>query len=68
MIVFYHMTWYIILQSMLGVLIFTILNEEHVQVWDLIRLGEYLSAREDVDPSRIGITGESLGGIINHAS
>uniref|UniRef100_N1QRZ9 Peptidase S9 prolyl oligopeptidase catalytic domain-containing protein n=1 Tax=Aegilops tauschii TaxID=37682 RepID=N1QRZ9_AEGTA len=32
-------------------------------VWDLIKLGDYLSAREDVDPSRIGITGESLGGM-----
>ena len=37
-----------------------------MQVWDLIKLGDYLSAREDVDPSRIGITGESLGGIIDH--
>uniref|UniRef100_A0ACD5ZPD9 Uncharacterized protein n=1 Tax=Avena sativa TaxID=4498 RepID=A0ACD5ZPD9_AVESA len=32
-------------------------------VWDLIKLGDHLSAREDVDPSRIGITGESLGGM-----
>uniref|UniRef100_A0A453MVI4 Peptidase S9 prolyl oligopeptidase catalytic domain-containing protein n=1 Tax=Aegilops tauschii subsp. strangulata TaxID=200361 RepID=A0A453MVI4_AEGTS len=34
-----------------------------VQVWDLIKLGDYLSARDDVDPSRIGIAGESLGGM-----
>ncbi|KAI4976927.1 hypothetical protein ZWY2020_050534 [Hordeum vulgare] len=26
-------------------------------VWDLIKLGDHLSTREDVDPSRIGITG-----------
>ncbi|CAA7397363.1 unnamed protein product [Spirodela intermedia] len=32
-------------------------------VWDLIKLGDYLSQREDVDPARIGITGESLGGM-----
>lgn len=32
-------------------------------VWDLIKLADHLSAREDVDPSRIGITGESLGGM-----
>uniref|UniRef100_A0A8I7BDD0 Peptidase S9 prolyl oligopeptidase catalytic domain-containing protein n=2 Tax=Hordeum vulgare subsp. vulgare TaxID=112509 RepID=A0A8I7BDD0_HORVV len=32
-------------------------------VWDLIKLGDHLSTREDVDPSRIGITGESLGGM-----
>ncbi|KAL6606694.1 hypothetical protein ACP70R_042347 [Stipagrostis hirtigluma subsp. patula] len=32
-------------------------------VWDLIKLGDYLSDREDVDPCRIGITGESLGGM-----
>ncbi|XP_037419086.1 putative hydrolase YtaP [Triticum dicoccoides] len=32
-------------------------------VWDLIKLGDYLSARDDVDPSRIGIIGESLGGM-----
>ncbi|XP_003564274.3 uncharacterized protein LOC100823663 [Brachypodium distachyon] len=32
-------------------------------VWDLIKLGDHLAAREDVDPSRIGITGESLGGM-----
>lgn len=56
------MTW-----SMFGLLIFTILGEGHVQVWDLIKLGDHLAAREDVDPSRIGITGESLGGIISHS-
>lgn len=32
-------------------------------VWDLIKLADYLMQREDVDPSRIGITGESLGGM-----
>lgn len=32
-------------------------------VWDLIKLGDYLMQREDIDPSRIGITGESLGGM-----
>ncbi|PKA61219.1 hypothetical protein AXF42_Ash006116 [Apostasia shenzhenica] len=32
-------------------------------VWDLIKLADYLVQREDIDPSRIGITGESLGGM-----
>uniref|UniRef100_A0A1S3YDL8 Peptidase S9 prolyl oligopeptidase catalytic domain-containing protein n=1 Tax=Nicotiana tabacum TaxID=4097 RepID=A0A1S3YDL8_TOBAC len=32
-------------------------------VWDLIKLADYLTLREDVDPSNIGITGESLGGM-----
>lgn len=32
-------------------------------VWDLIKLADYLSQRVDIDPSRIGITGESLGGM-----
>eukprot|EP00249_Psilotum_nudum_P018751 c26946_g1_i4 orf=191-1288(+) len=32
-------------------------------VWDLIRLMDYLSERKDIDPTRIGITGESLGGM-----
>ncbi|ONK69056.1 uncharacterized protein A4U43_C05F18830 [Asparagus officinalis] len=32
-------------------------------VWDLIKLGDYLTQREDIDPARIGITGESLGGM-----
>ncbi|GAV90264.1 Abhydrolase_6 domain-containing protein [Cephalotus follicularis] len=32
-------------------------------VWDLIKLGDYLTQREDIDPTRIGITGESLGGM-----
>ncbi|XP_020518288.1 uncharacterized protein LOC18426637 isoform X1 [Amborella trichopoda] len=32
-------------------------------VWDLIKLADYLTGRKDVDPSRIGITGESLGGM-----
>ncbi|CAN6190785.1 unnamed protein product [Urochloa humidicola] len=32
-------------------------------VWDLIKLGDHLSEREDVDSCRIGITGESLGGM-----
>ncbi|KAH6783790.1 alpha/beta-Hydrolases superfamily protein [Perilla frutescens var. hirtella] len=32
-------------------------------VWDLIKLADHLTQRDDVDPSRIGITGESLGGM-----
>ncbi|KAK4274288.1 hypothetical protein QN277_017534 [Acacia crassicarpa] len=32
-------------------------------VWDLIKLADYLTQREDIDPSRIGITGLSLGGM-----
>ncbi|XP_058785125.1 uncharacterized protein LOC131660027 [Vicia villosa] len=32
-------------------------------VWDLIKLADYLTQREDIDPSRIGITGISLGGM-----
>ncbi|XP_042497277.1 putative hydrolase YtaP [Macadamia integrifolia] len=32
-------------------------------VWDLIKLADYLSEREDIDPSRIGIIGVSLGGM-----
>ncbi|XP_061354700.1 uncharacterized protein LOC133299275 isoform X2 [Gastrolobium bilobum] len=32
-------------------------------VWDLIKLADYLTEREDIDPSRIGITGVSLGGM-----
>ncbi|KAL3650819.1 hypothetical protein CASFOL_007222 [Castilleja foliolosa] len=31
--------------------------------WDLIKLADHLTQREDVDSSRIGITGESLGGM-----
>ncbi|XP_050215250.1 uncharacterized protein LOC126666279 [Mercurialis annua] len=31
--------------------------------WDLIKLADYLTQREDIDPARIGITGESLGGM-----
>lgn len=31
--------------------------------WDLIKLADYLSQREDIDSKRIGITGESLGGM-----
>ncbi|KAF9615853.1 hypothetical protein IFM89_026741 [Coptis chinensis] len=32
-------------------------------VWDLIKLTDYLTEREDIDHSKIGITGESLGGM-----
>ncbi|KAF3627401.1 putative peroxisomal fatty acid beta-oxidation multifunctional protein AIM1-like isoform X1 [Capsicum annuum] len=32
-------------------------------VWDLIKVADYLTERENVDPSKIGITGESLGGM-----
>ncbi|XP_020100609.1 uncharacterized protein LOC109718677 [Ananas comosus] len=32
-------------------------------VWDLIKLADYLTLRKDIDSSRIGITGESLGGM-----
>uniref|UniRef100_A0A0E0L891 Peptidase S9 prolyl oligopeptidase catalytic domain-containing protein n=1 Tax=Oryza punctata TaxID=4537 RepID=A0A0E0L891_ORYPU len=38
-------------------------NSTYIDVWDLIKLGDHLSEREDVDPCRIGITGESLGGM-----
>jgi dienelactone hydrolase len=31
--------------------------------WDVMRLIDYLSARKDVDPARIGLTGFSKGGI-----
>ena len=30
--------------------------------WDLIKLTDYLTRRRDIDPSRIGINGISLGG------
>ncbi|KAF3779260.1 hypothetical protein EJ110_NYTH41730 [Nymphaea thermarum] len=32
-------------------------------VWDLIKLADYLTQRVDVNSSKIGITGESLGGM-----
>ncbi|KVH72802.1 hypothetical protein Ccrd_025580 [Cynara cardunculus var. scolymus] len=32
-------------------------------VWDLVKLADYLTGRDDIDHSRIGITGESLGGM-----
>ncbi|KAK7352857.1 hypothetical protein VNO80_18287 [Phaseolus coccineus] len=32
-------------------------------VWDLMVLADYLTKREDIDPSRIGITGIALGGM-----
>ncbi|KAB1204382.1 putative esterase YitV [Morella rubra] len=32
-------------------------------VWDLIKLADYLTQRDDIDSGRIGITGESLGGM-----
>ncbi|XP_047341266.1 putative hydrolase YtaP isoform X2 [Impatiens glandulifera] len=31
--------------------------------WDLVKLADYLTGRDDIDPFRIGITGESLGGM-----
>lgn len=41
------------------------LNFLDLQAWDLIKLADYLTQREDIDPDRIGITGESLGGWMN---
>ncbi|CAH1432948.1 unnamed protein product [Lactuca virosa] len=32
-------------------------------VWDLTKLAEYLTTRDDIDHSKIGITGNSLGGM-----
>lgn len=32
-------------------------------VWDLIKLADYLVERKDIDSARIGITGESMGGM-----
>ncbi|CAK9150131.1 unnamed protein product [Ilex paraguariensis] len=32
-------------------------------VWDLIKLADYLTQRDDIDSCKIGITGESLGGM-----
>lgn len=37
-----------------------------LQAWDLIKLADYLTQREDIDPTRIGITGESLGGWLSY--
>ncbi|CAL5394849.1 unnamed protein product [Camellia sinensis] len=34
-----------------------------IRVRDLIKLADYLTQREYIDPSKIGITGESLGGM-----
>lgn len=33
-------------------------------VWDIQKLLDVLESRDDVDPNRIGLTGESLGGMI----
>lgn len=38
------------------------------QVWDLIKLMDYLTGRPDIDPSRIGMMGISLGGMLAHGS
>ncbi|KAI3781539.1 hypothetical protein L2E82_11556 [Cichorium intybus] len=32
-------------------------------VWDLVKLGDYLTKRDDIDHSKIGINGISLGGM-----
>ncbi|KAL7587247.1 hypothetical protein Lser_V15G39476 [Lactuca serriola] len=32
-------------------------------VWYLLKLADYLSTRDDIDHSKIGITGNSLGGM-----
>ncbi|XP_023755676.1 uncharacterized protein LOC111904131 [Lactuca sativa] len=32
-------------------------------VWDLLKLADYLTTRDDIDHSKIGITGNSLGGM-----
>jgi len=32
-------------------------------IWDLMRVIDYLQTRDDVDPAAIGTTGESIGGI-----
>ncbi|XP_050215254.1 uncharacterized protein LOC130014443 [Mercurialis annua] len=34
-------------------------------VWDLIKLADYLTERQDIDSTRIGITGISLGGMLS---
>ncbi|XP_050215251.1 uncharacterized protein LOC126666280 [Mercurialis annua] len=34
-------------------------------VWDLIKLADYLTQRQDIDSARIGITGISLGGMLS---
>ncbi|KAH9761135.1 AB hydrolase-1 domain-containing protein [Citrus sinensis] len=43
--------------------LFAISSMLTVLAWDLIKLADYLTQREDIDPTRIGITGESLGGM-----
>ncbi len=34
------------------------------QVWDIIKLIDYLTTRPDIDPTRIGMMGISLGGLL----
>ncbi|GMN43588.1 hypothetical protein TIFTF001_012787 [Ficus carica] len=36
-------------------------NSTYQDVWDLIKLADYLTEKKDIDPTRIGITGISLG-------
>ncbi len=33
------------------------------QVWDIIKLMDYLTTRPDIDPTHIGMMGISLGGL-----
>jgi hypothetical protein len=34
------------------------------QVWDIIKLMDYLTTRPDIDPKHIGMMGISLGGLL----
>ncbi len=34
------------------------------QVWDIIKLMDYLTTRPDIDPTHIGMMGISLGGLL----
>ncbi len=43
--------------------LFTGKSNLHYMVWDSIRAVDYLLTRDDVDPSRIGLTGNSGGGL-----
>jgi len=60
--------WYSVSSSNVSILLwlsFGVFGVKLSQVWDIIKVMDYLTTRPDIDPAHIGMMGISLGGLLS---